>query len=86
MSGHGYSKYTSGCRCEVCRSAKAEYMRSRRAVRTAPAREAIVDERGRVRMIAVGITHGTRSGYEEYACRCAPCSTAHRRWNKAGAS
>jgi hypothetical protein len=28
---HGQSGYTKGCRCSICRKARAEYMRKRRA-------------------------------------------------------
>jgi hypothetical protein len=29
---HGYVPYTHGCRCAVCKDAKARYVRDRRAV------------------------------------------------------
>jgi hypothetical protein len=73
---HGYGGYSNGCRCEVCRAAKADYMGRRRAaafVNTDP---------GPV----PGVTHGTRFAYEERGCRCGPCVTAERastRWNGA---
>lgn len=48
MSGHGYSRYTHGCRCEVCREAKRLYEKQRRAERLATG----------------DIHHGTRHGYD----------------------
>lgn len=70
MSTHGYGAYTRGCRCDVCRDAKADYMRERRA----GARRAAHDH-GPFHT-ATGITHGTRHGYEEHGCRCLPCTDA----------
>jgi len=32
---HNYSGYTNGCRCDTCKSARAAWMRSRRAARAA---------------------------------------------------
>ena len=66
---HGYIRYTHGCRCGVCRKAKAEYSRQRRAT----ARSAAAD-----RSADLSFTHGTRFGYEERGCRCRPCLTARR--------
>lgn len=81
---HGYVPYTRGCRCEVCRAAKSDYMRERRKVAKMPARDVQVRADGTVLMIAKDIRHGTRHGYEEYGCRCTPCRIAHntsdRRW------
>lgn len=70
---HGYGGYTRGCRCDVCRAAKAEYVRDRRRrARQMAAR--FTDTSGR--HLARGITHGTVSGYDENACRCQPCTSA----------
>lgn len=79
---HGYGRYTRGCRCDVCRKAKADYMRARRA--TARALAAKVTKRrfgdqpriGLPRRLARGVKHGTRFAYEEHGCRCWPCTTA----------
>lgn len=67
---HGYNAYTHGCRCDVCRRAKADYMREER-------------RRGRefaqsldVRAFVDGIKHG-RHGYEVKGCRCQVCTSAH---------
>jgi hypothetical protein len=68
---HGYGGYTNGCRCQVCRDAKADYMRERRA--------AAFTSTGPV----TDVTHGTRFAYEERGCRCEKCVTAERassRW------
>jgi hypothetical protein len=64
---HGYGGYTSGCRCQACRDAKAAYMADRRGnafLNTGP--EPVE-----------GIAHG-RSGYEERGCRCGICLEAKR--------
>lgn len=62
---HGYGGYTNGCRCDVCTSAKAKYMRERRA-----------SARASTALLVEGITHGTQFGYEEKGCRCLPCTDA----------
>lgn len=74
ISTHGYSGYSNGCRCQVCRDAKAAYMAGRRAAAftadNAPEQDPAV-------------THGTRSAYEERGCRCGACIAAERvssRW------
>jgi hypothetical protein len=66
---HGYATYTCGCRCRRCRAAKAAYMRERRAAATQIARPGIA-------VTAKGVTHGTRSAFEEHGCRCQPCMRA----------
>lgn len=67
MTRHGYGAYTNGCRCEVCRRAKAAYMRLKRAA----------EPTGHVE----GITHGY-AGYQDYKCRCDICRTAKYRADK----
>ena len=88
MTEHGYVAYTRGCRCDVCRAAKADYMRERRAAGRANARLHTVSATGRrgqhynawlpgaTRYIAPLERHGTRAGYEEHGCRCVACTTA----------
>lgn len=83
MSGHGYNRYCDGCRCEVCRGAKADYMRERRALARAVAQQ---NGQGRpglpartpgvLRHVAPITNHGTRYGYEEAGCRCFDCTDA----------
>lgn len=85
---HGYGPYTRGCRCVVCRQAKADYMRARRARGRAYAQRLTASSTGRrpnrdaaftpgaERALAVGVKHGTRYAYEEHGCRCGPCTTA----------
>ena len=66
MTGHGYGPYTNGCRCDICRAAKAAYQANRRAaasLATTP--------------VPDGLTHG-RAGYEEHGCRCEICVKAKR--------
>ena len=67
MSAHGYNPYTHGCRCEICRRAKADYMRQSRA----EARK----NRPEGRTPVPGIKHGY-SGAQNHACRCYVCSLA----------
>jgi hypothetical protein len=87
MSEHGYGRYTNGCRCEVCRAAKAAYMRKRRAFGRALAQQWTATSTGQrgnrsnawapgsKRYVAPIGTHGTRAGYDEHGCRCEPCTT-----------
>lgn len=88
LSGHGYNAYTYGCRCDVCRKAKADYMRERRAQGRIEARKFTRgagggrptkhDARipGATRFVAPNVKHGTRYAYEEHGCRCFPCTDA----------
>ena len=69
---HGYSRYSLGCRCAVCKGAKAAYMRTKR--QTAAARRLLAEDP--TTFVAKGITHGTYAGYADAACRCALCLTA----------
>lgn len=86
---HGYGRYSRGCRCDICKAAKAEYMRRKRRRATATARihtigsdgttgsqitRATALQPGAIRYIAFGVTHGTRSAYEERGCRCPACT------------
>jgi hypothetical protein len=71
---HGYNRYTQGCRCTVCREAKAQYTRERREA--AAQRRAAVESRGG-KYVADGIKHGY-SGYANYQCRCETCRAAKR--------
>lgn len=85
---HGYNRYTYGCRCEVCRKAKADYMRARRATARLIAQEHTRSATGRrgangntrtpgaYRYVAPVKTHGTRAAYEEHGCRCFECTDA----------
>lgn len=69
---HGYGRYTSGCRCEVCTEAKRVYTAGRRE--RAAQRRVSAQARGSV-YIAEGIKHGY-SGYQNYGCRCLVCRVA----------
>lgn len=66
MAEHGYNAYANGCRCDVCRAAKADYMREKRA--TARALRAADD--------AVPYLHHGISGYQDSHCRCHVCRAA----------
>lgn len=72
---HGYNRYTYGCRCEVCRDAKAAYVRASRERRRRALR--LVRQVGAGRNYVAGITHGY-AGYQDYACRCDVCMAARR--------
>lgn len=61
---HNYSSYTRGCRCDVCRRAKADYQRDLVARRRANGTPDHV--------------HGTFNGYRNYGCRCDRCTEANR--------
>ena len=65
---HGYYRYTAGCRCKVCREAKAAYIREKRAA--ARARGEVGASRGA--HFVPGIKHGIY-GYQEQMCRCEVC-------------
>lgn len=73
-TGHGYLAYAYGCRCEACRTAKALYMRTKRAAARV-LREA-AKAAGEV-YVAEGIRHGY-SGYQDYGCRCTACWRARK--------
>lgn len=89
MRGHNYSGYTNGCRCDVCKAAKRDYMHKRRVAAAALARQHTVSSTGgrptygtafapgATRHLADIERHGTRYGYEEAGCRCYPCTNAH---------
>lgn len=82
MSNHGYGAYTNGCRCEVCRAAKADYMRERRAAAHVLAQrytETHGSRRGpgAVRFVASNVIHGSRYAYIEHGCRCFDCTDAN---------
>lgn len=91
---HGYGKYSNGCRCEVCKAAKAAYMAKRRRfgrgiaqrwTTHTPGRPAL-SEPGVGRYVAPVESHGTRFAYEEHGCCCLPCTDAraeHDRTRKA---
>jgi hypothetical protein len=66
---HGYGAYTSGCRCDTCRDAKAAYMRGRRDAAYLRGPAVVTDPR---------VRHGTRSAYEERGCRCDECAALQR--------
>jgi hypothetical protein len=70
---HNYAFYADGCRCCICRQAKADYMRERRAAARAKAKTHQA-ETGRPRRLQE-ISHG-QAGYQEYGCRCTTCRGA----------
>jgi hypothetical protein len=87
-AAHGYGRYTNGCRCEVCRQAKSDYQRRRRAQGRAEAQKHTQSSTGArgsagnafrpgaTRFLAYVARHGTRYAYEEKGCRCRDCTTA----------
>lgn len=72
---HGYGRYTRGCRCEVCRFAKAAYMRTKRI--SSGRRRRLVQATGEGYHFVPGITHGI-SGYTDFNCRCPDCCSTKR--------
>ena len=88
MSTHNYGRYTNGCRCDVCKKAKADYMRERRAAARRIAQKHTATASGghasgytawapgATRHVANIERHGTRYGYEEAGCRCLDCTEA----------
>lgn len=76
-AGHGYVSYTRGCRCDVCRAAKAAYMSTRRAQGRSVSQDfAARYPTARLSTLPDGVSHGTRSAYDERGCRCPECSAA----------
>lgn len=97
-SSHGYVAYTRGCRCGVCRRAKADYIRERRAAARAIAQRYTRSSTGRrgtsttawaegaIRYVAIGVTHGTRYAYDERGCRCRACCDKKEAWRQKDAA
>lgn len=91
---HGYIAYTNGCRCEVCRKAKADYMRARRAAARALAAKHTRSSTGArgarhnafapgaFRYLARNVLHGTRAAYDEHGCRCRECVDRAHEWKR----
>lgn len=79
MSAHGYGRYTRGCRCEICRTAKADYMRARRV--TSREKRVAAEADGWGDHFVPGITHGI-GGYDNFSCRCVSCRAAKREKDK----
>lgn len=69
-------QYVNGCRCDGCRAAATAYQ------------VALVHKRMRARQLINGRytattgTHGRASTYTNHGCRCAPCTTAIRDYNR----
>lgn len=71
---HGYNRYSNGCRCEVCRAAKAQRQRESRAA-WSRRRDWVKTFGSGGRHYVDGITHGY-SGYANFHCRCEVCTAA----------
>ena len=80
---HGYSAYSHGCRCDVCREAKRDYIRERRRGGLE-----LALERGRLGTprAAGPIRHGSQYAYYERGCRCTECITGGRTYRAGGAA
>jgi hypothetical protein len=85
---HGYGGYTDGCRCQTCRTAKADYQRQRRAAARQLAHRFTTTSDGRpanrsgnawapgaTRLVLDLNRHGL-AGYDEHGCRCRTCTDA----------
>jgi len=68
---HGYTNHH--CRCETCRAGMRAYASKRRRERAA--QRVMIDGR----LVAPVANHGLSSTYDNWACRCIPCSEARRR-------
>ncbi len=66
-----HSRYVHGCPCDECRAAHAKYKRGKLWER--------MNERVLVdgRLVHPRAPHGTRSGYQNWGCRCVPCTRAN---------
>lgn len=68
---HGYWKYTKeGCRCLICKEAKAESYRK------------YADKRGIKKKMPRIPNHGTCSEYRNHACRCDDCRKANTEYQR----
>lgn len=66
MAEHGTtSRYTYGCRCVDCRTAKNRYDKQRH-----------LNAQLLAAKVPRIIPHGTANGYAHYGCRCQQCVTA----------
>lgn len=83
---HGACKYTNdGCRCNVCRGAQAQRVGRRRDERR---QWLVMDDEGRL-VSTADVAHGSTSTYNNWLCRCAPCSrvqAADQRQRRRGAT
>lgn len=88
-TAHGYIPYTHGCRCALCRAAKADYQRAKRQAGyalanavAAPGDGPPINRVGRpirsgsIRYVAPGVRHGSATSYVESSCRCLDCTRA----------
>lgn len=80
VSDHGYAAYSHGCRCDTCRTAKADYMRAKRAQakHVGLVRLNLRKVGEYPRPTVAGVTHGTAHAYKDNGCRCLPCTEAAR--------
>lgn len=78
MRPHGtITRYVAGCSCTECRKAHRDYRYDERQDRRA-ARIMVG-----FRLVHPRAPHGTKSGYSNYGCQCAPCVEAGRISNAA---
>jgi hypothetical protein len=70
---HGNSRYSLGCRCDVCREGRRVYQRDFRS--RAKVRRDLAQAAGQS-YVAAGITHGLY-GYQRHVCRCFTCRLAN---------
>ena len=67
MSGHGLTGWRAGCFCAVCQTTGRAYTTAKAAHYAARYANGEIPAE----------LHGTRSCYNRYKCRCAPCTTAN---------
>lgn len=66
--------YNLGCRCDACRDCNRRRAKSRREHLRSLRK--LVDGRW-VTTISI-VQHGTTNAYENWQCRCVPCTEQHR--------
>jgi DNA-binding PadR family transcriptional regulator len=69
---HSSAGYNQGCRCQVCTDAATEYMHLLRERKYE--QRTLIDERWVATRAKV---HGTKSTYNNWGCRCLPCTGAN---------
>jgi hypothetical protein len=67
---HGRSGYEGGCRCDICKDAKAAHSKVQLVKRI-------------VNVPLADLKHGSYSTYQNYACRCVPCCAANTEYMRA---
>jgi hypothetical protein len=78
MREHGSNGYSRGCRCAECREGKRVATAADRQRRKGLREK----EDGVLVYRATPVTHGIKSTYLNYFCRCADCTRANTEGNR----